>query len=113
MPVCSARLSSSLATQTLIFAVLAMSVDILAGFAGRTPLCHGAIFGASTYVVMYYVATAGGNPWLGVALGIARRARGSLVFALLAVRTTGRVFPAAHAGAGHDRLGRVPALDVR
>ena len=43
----------ALATQILIFAMLAMSVDVLAGYAGRTPLCHGAIFGASTYVVIY------------------------------------------------------------
>ena len=33
----------SIAIQVLIFAVLAMSVDILAGYAGRTPLGHGAL----------------------------------------------------------------------
>jgi branched-chain amino acid transport system permease protein len=83
---------TSLATLTLIYALLAMSIDILAGFAGRTPLCHGAIFGAATYVVMYYVTTAGGNPWVGVALGIATAVAVSLVFALLAVRTSGVYF---------------------
>jgi branched-chain amino acid transport system permease protein len=83
---------TSLATLTLIYALLAMSVDILAGFAGRTPLCHGAIFGTATYVVMYYVTTAGGNPWVAVALGIAAALAVSLVFALLAVRTTGVYF---------------------
>ncbi|MCX7142829.1 MAG: branched-chain amino acid ABC transporter permease [Proteobacteria bacterium] len=83
---------TSLATLTLIYALLAMSVDILAGYAGRTPLCHGAIFGAATYVVMYYVTSAGGNPWIGVALGIATAVAVSLVFALLAVRTTGVYF---------------------
>jgi branched-chain amino acid transport system permease protein len=83
---------TSLATLTLIYALLAMSVDILAGFAGRTPLCHGAIFGVATYVVMYYVTAAGGNPWAGVALGILAAVLVSLVFALLAVRTTGVYF---------------------
>jgi len=83
---------TSLATLTLIYALLAMSVDILAGYAGRTPLCHGAIFGAATYVVMYYVTSAGGNPWIGVALGIATAVAVSLIFALLAVRTTGVYF---------------------
>ncbi|MDB5883375.1 MAG: hypothetical protein JWP43_3253 [Ramlibacter sp.] len=83
---------TSLATLTLIYALLAMSVDILAGFAGRTPLCHGAIFGTATYVVMYYVTSAGGNPWIGVALGILAAVLVSLVFALLAVRTTGVYF---------------------
>jgi branched-chain amino acid transport system permease protein len=83
---------TSLATLTLIYALLAMSVDILAGFAGRTSLCHGAIFGAATYVVMYYVTSAGGNPWVGVGLGILAALVVSLVFALLAVRTTGVYF---------------------
>jgi branched-chain amino acid transport system permease protein len=83
---------TSLVTLTLIYALLAMSIDIMAGFAGRTPLCHGAIFGAATYAVMYYVTTAGGNPWVGVALGIATALAVSLVFALLAVRTSGVYF---------------------
>lgn len=83
---------TSLATLTLISALLAMSVDILAGYAGRTPLCHGAIFGTATYVVMYYVTTAGGNPWLALPLGIAAALAVSLVFAALAVRTTGVYF---------------------
>lgn len=92
VPVLFPGYHTSLATLTLIYALLAMSVDILAGFAGRTPLCHGAIFGAATYVVMYFVSTAGGNPWAGVALGILAAVLVSLVFALLAVRTTGVYF---------------------
>lgn len=83
---------TSLATLTLIYALLAMSIDILAGYAGRTPLCHGAIFGVATYVVMYYVTTAGGNPWVGILLGVAMAVFVSLIFALLAVRTTGVYF---------------------
>src|SRR3954454_22198289 len=41
---------------------------------------------------MYYVTSAGGNPWMGVALGILTAVLVSLVFALLAVRTTGVYF---------------------
>lgn len=44
----------SVVTQVLIFSVLAMSIDILAGFAGRTSLGHGAIFGVSSYVAIYW-----------------------------------------------------------
>ncbi len=83
---------TSLATLMLIYALLAMSVDILAGYAGRTPLCHGAIFGTATYVAMYYVTTAGGSPWLALPLGIAAALAVSLVFAALAVRTSGVYF---------------------
>lgn len=92
VPVLFPGYHTSLATLTLIYALLAMSVDILAGFAGRTPLCHGAIFGTATYVVMYYVTVAGGSPWVGMALGIAAAVVVSLIFALLAVRTTGVYF---------------------
>lgn len=83
---------TTIATEVLIFATLAMSIDILAGFAGRTPLCHGAIFGVSTYVVLYYVTVANGNPWIGVALGVAAATLTAMIFALLAVRTSGVYF---------------------
>ena len=83
---------TSLATLTLIYALLAMSIDILAGYAGRTPLCHGAIFGTATYVVMYYVTSAGGDPWLALPLGILAALGVSVVFAALAVRTSGVYF---------------------
>ena len=54
--------------------MLAMSVDILAGFAGRTSLGHGAIFGVSTYVVLYCDRRmAGRSPATAIA---ARRAGG-------------------------------------
>jgi branched-chain amino acid transport system permease protein len=83
---------TSIATLVLIYALLAMSIDVLAGYAGRTPLCHGAIFGTATYVVMYYVTTAGGNPWLALPLGILAAVVVALIFAALAVRTSGVYF---------------------
>ena len=42
-----------------------MSIDILAGFAGRVSLGHGAIFGVATYVVIYADVHAGLSPYLG------------------------------------------------
>jgi branched-chain amino acid transport system permease protein len=83
---------TSIATEILIFAVLAMSIDILAGYTGRTPLCHGAIFGVATYVVLYYVTVAGGSVWVGSLLGIIAATLTAVVFALLAIRTSGVYF---------------------
>jgi branched-chain amino acid transport system permease protein len=81
----------SVATQILIFALLAMSVDILAGFVGRTPLCHGAIFGTSTYVVLY--CTTAQMPLLAaILLGVAAATALATVFGMLAVRTSGVYF---------------------
>ena len=92
LPAALTGYQTSLATLILIYALLAMSIDIMAGYAGRTPLCHGAIFGVATYVVMYYVTTAGGSPWFGMLYGIGMAAAVSLIFALLAVRTSGVYF---------------------
>jgi branched-chain amino acid transport system permease protein len=81
-----------LATEVLIFGLLAMSIDILAGFAGRTSLGHGAIFGASTYVVVYAVMTAGMPPLAACLLGVLAATALAAVFGLLAVRTSGVYF---------------------
>lgn len=80
-----------LATEVLIFGILAMSIDILAGFAGRTSLGHGAIFGVSTYVVIYMVSE-GVSPVLALGSGILAATLVAAIFALLAVRTSGVYF---------------------
>jgi branched-chain amino acid transport system permease protein len=81
-----------LATEVLIFGILAMSIDILAGFAGRTSLGHGAIFGVSTYVVIYASAQAGFSPIGAFVLGVLAATAVAAIFALLAVRTSGVYF---------------------
>jgi branched-chain amino acid transport system permease protein len=82
----------SIATQILIFSVLAMSIDILAGYAGRTPLGHGAIFGISTYVVIYWTAGLGMPVWSGMLLGVLAATLLAAVFAFFAIRTSGVYF---------------------
>jgi branched-chain amino acid transport system permease protein len=82
----------SVATQILIFSLLAMSIDILAGFTGRTPLCHGAIFGTSTYVTIYTSSILGLPPAAALALGILAATTLAAIFGLLAVRTSGVYF---------------------
>ncbi len=82
----------SVATQILIFALLAMAVDILAGFTGRTPLCHGAIFGTATYVTIYAASVSGFPVILSLALGVLASTALAALFGLLAVRTSGVYF---------------------
>jgi branched-chain amino acid transport system permease protein len=82
----------SVAIQVLIFAVLAMSIDLLAGFAGRTSLCHGAIFGVSAYVALYWTTSLGHGVVSGLALGILGATVLAAVFAVLAIRTSGVYF---------------------
>ncbi len=92
LPLVLSNYQVGLATEVLIFGTLAMSIDILAGFAGRTSLGHGAIFGVSTYVVVYATAQAGLSPALAIVLGILASTLVAAIFALLAVRTSGVYF---------------------
>jgi len=92
VPFAAPGYKTSLATEMLIFAILAMSIDVLSGYAGRTSLGHGAIFGIAAYVVLYTVTVAGGRPWTGALLGLLAATAAAVVFALLAIRTSGVYF---------------------
>lgn len=82
----------TLVTEMLIFGLFAVSIDILAGFAGRVSLGHGAIFGLAAYVVAYIVARMDGDPWIAAVAGIAAATLLSALFGVLAVRTAGVYF---------------------
>jgi branched-chain amino acid transport system permease protein len=92
LPFALSNYQVGLATEMLIFGVLAMSIDILAGFAGRTSLGHGAIFGVSGYVVVYASAQAGLPPALAFVLGVMAATLVAVIFATIAVRTSGVYF---------------------
>jgi branched-chain amino acid transport system permease protein len=92
LPLVLTSYQTGLATQILIFGLLAMSIDLLAGFAGRTSLAHGAIFGVAAYAVIYAIEQAGFPAPAAIALGIASATALAAVFALLAVRTSGVYF---------------------
>jgi branched-chain amino acid transport system permease protein len=92
LPLALTPYQTGLATEILIFGILAMSIDLLAGFAGRTSLGHGAIFGVAAYVVVYAIEQAGASPPIAIALGISAATALAAVFALLAVRTSGVYF---------------------
>jgi branched-chain amino acid transport system permease protein len=92
LPLLLSNYQVGLATEVLIFGILAMSIDILAGFAGRTSLGHGAIFGVSTYVVVYATAQSGLSPELAFAAGVLTATLVAMIFGLLAVRTSGVYF---------------------
>ena len=92
LPLIVSSYQMSIANEILIFALLAMSIDVLAGYAGRTSLGHGALFGISTYVVIYWTSVQGGSPWVGCALGVIVATLVASVFAAFAVRVSGVYF---------------------
>src|SRR6202162_4369625 len=61
----------ALVAEIFIFAIFAMSLDLLLGFTGLMSLGHAAFFGLGAYAVAVLGAQFGLNGWLGVAAGMA------------------------------------------
>jgi len=85
-----------LATRALVFAILAMSVDILLGFAGLASLGQAAYFSVGAYLTAILAAKynfgLGWDFWLVVLLGMLIGAATAALFGLFAVRATGVYF---------------------
>lgn len=78
--------------EVLIFAILALSINILLGYTGLATLGHAAIFGIGTYVVGYLTTKLGQPMLVTVPAGILGAMLVASVFGLLAVRTSGIYF---------------------
>jgi branched-chain amino acid transport system permease protein len=72
-----------LLTQMIIFAVLAMSLDILLGYTGLPSLGHAGIFGVAAYVVAVLSTAYHAGFWVSVTSGIVIGALVSATFGLL------------------------------
>ena len=83
----------ALLTEIYIFAIFAMSLDLLLGFTGLMSLGHAAFFGCGAYAVAMLGAFFGLNAWLGRRGGRAvRRVGAALVIGFFCVRTSGIPF---------------------
>ena len=76
----------------LIFAVYAMSLDILMGYAGLPSLGHAAFFGVAAYTAGLLAARAGFPWWAATPIALAMSAGFALLFGLVALRTRGLYF---------------------
>src|SRR5678815_4460274 len=72
-----------LLTQMIIFAILAMSLDILLGYTGLPSLGHAGIFGVAAYVVAVLSTVYHAGFWVSVTSGILVGALVSAMFGLL------------------------------
>jgi branched-chain amino acid transport system permease protein len=82
----------SILTQGLIFALLAASLDLLAGYTGMPSLGHGAFFGIGSYGVAITITRYGWGPWAAAVAGVAVAAGAGLLFGAIAVRARGIYF---------------------
>jgi branched-chain amino acid transport system permease protein len=75
-----------------VFAIFAMSLDLLLGFAGLMSLGHAAFFGLGAYAVAILGTLFGVNAWLGLAAGVVVAAAGAAIIGFFCVRTSGIPF---------------------
>jgi len=74
---------TGLLTQMLIFALLAMSLDLLIGYLGLPSLGHAGIFGVASYAVAVLATAYHLNVWVCIAGGMAIGTLVAVVFGLL------------------------------
>jgi branched-chain amino acid transport system permease protein len=82
----------ALVAEIFIFAILAMSLDLLLGFTGLMSLGHAAFFGLGAYAIAVLGVHFGLNAWLGLLAGVGIAATGAAVIGFFCVRTGGIPF---------------------
>lgn len=82
----------TLLTQALIYAILAMSLDLLLGYTGLASLGHAAYLGVGAYSVGVLTTQYGANFWVTLAVGVLLAMVVAAVFGLVALRATGVYF---------------------
>ena len=91
-PFVASNYATGLVTETLIFAIVAMSLDLLMGYGGLVSFGHAAFFGLGAYATVLVSIKLGLSPWLGVIAGAALSALGSAVIGYFCVRMNGVAF---------------------
>jgi branched-chain amino acid transport system permease protein len=82
----------SLITQALIWAMLAMSLDLMLGYTGLSSLGHAAYLGLGAYSVGILTTRYGAGFWTTLLVGVALAAVVAAIFGLVALRATGVYF---------------------
>ena len=82
----------TLLTQALIFAVFAMSLDLLLGYTGLPSLGHAAYFGVAAYVVAIFTTEYQTGFWTCLLLAILAAIVTAAAFGLIAIRALGTYF---------------------
>lgn len=81
-----------LLTEILIFAIFAMSLDLLVGYVHLPSLGHAAFFGVASYTIGIFSTKVQNIFWVNFSLAIATATAVAAVFGLLALRTRGAYF---------------------
>jgi len=79
-------------TKILIFAIFAMSLDLLVGYMKLPSLGHGAFFGVASYFVGIFSTKVQNSFWLNFPLALILAVVVAAIFGLLVLRTRGAYF---------------------
>ena len=92
LPFAVSDYSRTLIAEIFIFAIFAMSLDVLVGFTGLMSLGHAAFFGLGAYAVAVAGTMFGINAWIGLAAGTALATLAAGLIGWFCVRTGGVTF---------------------
>lgn len=82
----------TLLTQTLIYSIVAMSLDLILGYTGLASLGHAAYLGLGAYSVGILATQYGAGFWTTLVAGVVLAAAVAAIFGLVALRATGVYF---------------------
>jgi branched-chain amino acid transport system permease protein len=89
LPLALTSYQLGLATRILIFAIFAMSLDLVLGYTGLPSLGHAAYFGMGAYTVGLLSLFVVNNFWVDVGAGLLAAALTAALFGLIALRAHG------------------------
>ncbi|MGH6885474.1 MAG: ABC transporter permease subunit, partial [Geminicoccales bacterium] len=81
-----------LITRAAALIILAISLDMVAGYGGMISLCHGAMFGIGAYVFAVLTAMQGASPFVALVAAIAGGALFGLIVGAVTAKTRGIFF---------------------
>jgi len=84
--------ATGLAGEVLVFAIFAMSLDLLIGYTGLMSFGHAAFFGVAAYTVVILGVQLGLSGWIGMAAGIVVSALVAAVIGFFSIRVSGIPF---------------------
>ncbi|MDF2116021.1 branched-chain amino acid ABC transporter permease [Roseiarcaceae bacterium H3SJ34-1] len=91
-PFLAGSYGTGLITEALIFAIAAMSLDLLMGYSGLVSFGHAAFFGVGAYALALSGMKLGLNPWLGILVAVMTSALAALIIGYFCVRVSGVAF---------------------
>jgi branched-chain amino acid transport system permease protein len=91
-PLMSSQYGTGLVTEAFIFAIAAMSLDLLMGYGGLVSFGHAAFFGLGAYATVLIGVKLGLSPWLGLGAALIVSGAGAAVVGYLCMRVAGVAF---------------------